>query len=492
MCDIRTFDQDPEDEPAPTPDGVHRFVEAFLLALTHSRVYSADHPRVKDSLDTLAKTLNDHLNALQTETLQLGATDGYLFFDQRPLLSASEAAPRLIQILARIGSGGVAFERGAGSDEFLGLAKLFAMKGVDELDVTTANLELDAMGAKKVRLLAPYATGEELGTRALAHGEEGGGAADLPSLEVPKMLYRDIYDHLTDVVTSVFRGHLFRLDETRGHVEKILQQLHKSAGAMMTASHYEHTEADQFQFRHSIRVACLALNYARGLTRSPEFLERVGTAALLHDIGKGRLEWSILHNPGRLSAEERVEMERHTEFGARLLMELEDCDPMAVAIAFGHHRTLDGGGYPDTMHTVDLSLATKLVKICDVYEALTARRPYKDPMSPTLSYRIMMQMNGKGEATHFDPGLLHRFILVNGIYPTGSWVKLDSGEVACVERQTGILEAPRVQVSKAEGRVDGDTAYFDVVPRSVDLRQPEDGVMHAVESWRTDDPQRDV
>ena len=482
MCDIRTFHTDDEEAP-PTPESVHKFLDAFLLALTHSRVYSATHPRVKSSLETLAKTLNDYLNALQTNVLQIGATEGYLFFDRRPLLAASESSPRLIKTLESIGSGGLAFHRGAASEDFLGLASLFAMKNVDELDVLKANLELDTVGAKKVRLLAPYATGEELGTRALAHGEEGGGGVDLPSLEVPTMLYRDVFDHLTDVVTSVFRGHLFRLDDTRSHVEKILTELNKSAGAMMTASHYEHTEADQFQFRHSIRVACLALNYARGLTHSPEFLQRVGTAALLHDIGKGRLDWAILHNPGRLNADEREEMERHTEFGARLLLELEDCDPMAVAIAFGHHRTLDGGGYPQTMHSVDLSLATKLVKICDVYEALTARRPYKDPMSPTLSYRIMMQMNGQGEAQHFDPALLHRFILVNGIFPTGSWVKLDSGEVACVEKQTAILEAPIVQVSKAEGRLDGETAYFDVVPRSVDLRQPEDGVMHAIERW---------
>lgn len=481
MCDIRNFDDD-DDAPA-APEGVHEFVDAFLLALTHSRVYSASHPRVRTSLEALAALLGKHLEALRSDVLQIGTAEGYLFFDRRPLLSASESSPRLIKVLEAIGSGGISFHRGAGIEDFLGLSDLLARKDVAQLDVIEANLALDAVGAKKVRLLAPYATGEELGTRALAAGEEGGGGEDLPSLEVPTMLYRDVFDHLTDVVTSVFRGHLFRLDETRSHVEKILAELNRSAGAMMTASHYEHTEADQFQFRHSIRVACLALNYARGLTRDESFLQRVGTAALLHDIGKGRLDWAILHNPGRLNADEREEMERHTEFGARLLLELEDCDPMAVAIAFGHHRTLQGGGYPQTMHAVDLSLATKLVKICDVYEALTARRPYKDPMSPTLSYRIMMQMNGEGEAQHFEPSLLHRFILVNGVYPTGSWVKLDSGEVACVERQTAILEAPVVQVSKAEGVLDGDKAYFDVVPRVVDLRKPEDGVMHAVESW---------
>lgn len=480
MCDIRDFDENGEDT---TPAGVHDFVNDFLLAMTNSRIYSASHPRVKTALEALADSLKRHLEAEHADVLQIGATEGYLFYDRRPLLAASESSPRLLQVLEAIGSGGISFMRGAGALDFLGIARLLGKKNPGTLDVLKANLELEKMGCKYVRLLARYATNDEQGTRALTVGEEGGGGDDLPALEVPTTLYRDVFDHLTDVVTSVFRGHLFRLDETRGHVERILEELNKSAGAMLKASHYEHTEADQFQFRHSIRVACLALNFARGLTRNTLFLQRIGTAALLHDIGKGRLDWAILHNPGRLTPEERTEMERHTEFGARLLLELEDCDPLAVAIAFGHHRTLTGGGYPETMHYVDLSLATRLVKICDVYEALTARRPYKDPLSPVRSYRIMLQMNREHGAAHFDLDLLHRFILVNGIFPVGSWVRLDNGEVACVQEQTVVLEAPIVRVSKTEGTLDGELAYFDVAPRLLDLRKPTQGTMVSVDTW---------
>ena len=476
MCDIRTYDE----QEVARPTGVHTFVNELLLALTNARVYSADHPRVRTSLEALSRSLETHLDALQREVLQIGASESYLFFDQRPLISASQAAPRLLHILASVGAGGLSFMRGAGAHDFLALARLLARKNADSLDVLTANLELERAGSDNVRLLAAYDAGqiEDAGT---AGGE--GGTRALPVLEVPAKLYRGVFDHLTDVVTSVFRGHLFRLDETRGFVENILKNLGQGARSLASAGRYEHSDADQFQFRHSIRVACLALNFARGLTRDEKFLERIGTAALLHDVGKGRLDWTILHNPGRLSDEERREMERHTVLGAETLLDMEDCDPMAVAIAFGHHRTLAGGGYPVAVHEPDLSLATRLIKICDVYEALTARRPYKDPMSPTRSYRIMMNMNQQSGGSHFDLQLLHRFILVNGVYPEGSWVLLDSGEVACVQRQSDRLEAPIVTAEKEIGRIGDERAYFNVQPRMIDLRRPDRGSMRNVVSW---------
>lgn len=478
MCDIRIFDTN---EITP-PTDVHAFVDELLLSLTNSRIYSADHPRVKDSLAALASSLERHIDALDLDVLQIGAAAGYLFFDRHPLLSASQSAPRLLRILEAVGAGGLAFQRGAKPHEFYALARLIGKKDVESLDVLTANLELEKAGSRNVRFLAAYAEGGEEGNAEAPAGEAPVND-DSSTLEVPERICQDVFDHLTDVVTSVFRGHLFRLEDTKGYIERILKKLSSSAGPLLSASHYEHTSADQFQFRHSIRVACLALSFARGLTRDEQFLERIGTAALLHDVGKGCLDWTILHNPGRLDEDERREMERHAVLGGRLLLELEDSDPIAVAIAFGHHRTLSGGGYPHTRQAPDLSLATRLVKICDVYEALTARRPYKDPMSPTRSYRIMLDMNRESGGPHFDAALLHRFVLVNGIYPVGSWVRLDNGEVACVQQQSSSLEQPIVTVEKEEGQIHGETVLFAVTPRTVDLCRPDGDRKIEVVGW---------
>ena len=139
-------------------------------------------------------------------------------------------------------------------------------------------------------------------------------------------------------------------------------------------------------------------------------------------------------------------MDKHTTHGGEILLDIDDTDPMAVASAFGHHRTLDNRGYPSTIHYVRLSAGTKIVKICDVYEALTAVRPYKPPMSPTRAYRIMMSMDN-----HFDRRLLREFITVNGIFPVGSRVRLSTGEIARVVRQAPALQHPVVQVEEDAG-----------------------------------------
>jgi HD-GYP domain-containing protein (c-di-GMP phosphodiesterase class II) len=209
--------------------------------------------------------------------------------------------------------------------------------------------------------------------------------------------------------------------------------------AMLSLARYE--QYDAFTFGHSIRVCFLALDFARTMTQDEALLQRIGLAALLHDVGKAWVPFEILHAKGRLSPEERAEMERHTTYGAEILLGAEACDPLAVATAFGHHRMRQGGGYPRTIHEARQSTVLKIVKICDVYEALTAVRPYKPRMSPTRAYRLMLSMEG-----HFDRALLRHFISTNGFYPTGGRVRLSTGDTARVSRQTADPCRPVVDI----------------------------------------------
>ena len=114
---------------------------------------------------------------------------------------------------------------------------------------------------------------------------------------------------------------------------------------------------------------------------------------------------------------------------------------MSIATAFGHHRTMDFAGYPKTIHEYRQSMVTRIVKICDVYEALTAARPYKRPITPTRAYRIMV-----GMGNHFDLRLLRKFIEVNGVFPNGQLLEMSSGEVARVQQQGSKLLLPTVEM----------------------------------------------
>ena len=291
-----------------------------------------------------------------------------------------------------------------------------------------------------------------MGTLGELGGEMEGERLDI---NIPVELYQKTVSLLQDSMVRVCHGSDLAIDETRGYVEAILDRLTIDATSMMSISRYERYDA--YTFGHSIRVCFLALNFAKSLFADQKMLIRVGGAALLHDIGKAWVPFEVLYSTNRLSPDERAEMNKHSRHGAQILVDLQDPDPMAVSAAFGHHRTLDGGGYPRTLHEYRQSLSTRIVKICDVYEALTAVRPYKPRMSPIRAYRIMMSMRD-----HFDPTLLRRFVHQNGVFPIGSRLRLNTGQTARVFKQSSDLQRPIVVVQQ-------DASSLSIDERTLDL-----------------------
>jgi HD-GYP domain-containing protein (c-di-GMP phosphodiesterase class II) len=299
-----------------------------------------------------------------------------------------------------------------------------------------ANAELEKRNVTAIRYLPPYSGATPASS----------AAPVLATTELAQVvaLHQSTVDLLQSATIAVCQGKDIEFGEVRGSVEAIVQRLAKDTSAVLTTARYE--EYDAYTFGHSIRVCLLALNAARPLVDDPDLLNRIGTAALLHDVGKALVPFEVLHKRGRLSPEERREMEKHPVHGAGVLLANRDSDPLAVAAAYGHHRTADGHGYPRTRGEFEQSTITRLVKICDCFEALTAVRPYKPAMSPAKAYRIMLAMAG-----HFDEPLLRHFIRVTGIYPVGTRVRLDTGEIARVVRQTGDLDRPGVEVLERWG-----------------------------------------
>ena len=145
---------------------------------------------------------------------------------------------------------------------------------------------------------------------------------------------------------------------------------------------------------------------------SAEFVRVVEDAAPLHDIGKAALPDGILNKPGPLTPEERAHMQSHTTIGAATLRAVADEHPFALGflqtaidIARSHHEKWDGTGYPDRLAGEAIPLAARLLAICDVYDALRARRVYKAGMTHEEAVGLMTE-NSPG---HFDPVLMTAF-----------------------------------------------------------------------------------
>lgn len=148
-----------------------------------------------------------------------------------------------------------------------------------------------------------------------------------------------------------------------------------------------------FTFRHSIGVAEAALAIGRGLGMTPERVQFVRRAALLHDLGKLRVPDSILDKQGALTGEEFAVVQEHPLLTRKILERIGAFRGVAL-IAGQHHEKLDGSGYPGKLGRRDLSLASRVIAVADVYCALTEERPYREALDLDQVARIMNPLAG--------------------------------------------------------------------------------------------------
>jgi HD-GYP domain-containing protein (c-di-GMP phosphodiesterase class II) len=155
---------------------------------------------------------------------------------------------------------------------------------------------------------------------------------------------------------------------------------------------------------HNYRVTLYALRLAESLDLEPDRLRALVKGAFLHDIGKIGIPDRILHKPGRLDEEEFDIMRTHVDHGIDIVERITWLRD-AQAVVGGHHEKYDGSGYPQQASGESIALEARIFAIADVFDALTSRRPYKEPLSLEATLEILQAGRGK----HFDPQLLDRF-----------------------------------------------------------------------------------
>ncbi|MCB1218965.1 HD-GYP domain-containing protein, partial [bacterium] len=157
-----------------------------------------------------------------------------------------------------------------------------------------------------------------------------------------------------------------------------------------------------FTSGHSKRVALVTELIATEMGMSPARTRALVRSALLHDIGKLGVSTRILDKPGRLDESEWRAIQRHPELGAGILSRI-DAFRGAAEVAANHHEKLDGSGYPLGLDARDLNLETRIVTVADIFDALTAERPYRPAMSTAEALAIMRRdVGARLDARCFD------------------------------------------------------------------------------------------
>jgi HD-GYP domain-containing protein (c-di-GMP phosphodiesterase class II) len=168
-----------------------------------------------------------------------------------------------------------------------------------------------------------------------------------------------------------------------------------------------------------------------------------GKASRLHDVGKVGIDDAILRKPGRLDQAEMEMMRSHTHIGACIL-ERDRFLSVAYDVALHHHERWDGTGYPEGRPSREYHLATRIVSVVDVFDALTSRRPYKEPWDPDLAAAEIEC----GSGTQFDPTVVTAFL---HLYRTGRFASIIQATLqeSCLDVQGG---APLAAGNAAEER----------------------------------------
>lgn len=211
--------------------------------------------------------------------------------------------------------------------------------------------------------------------------------------------------------------------------EELVDTVFDNADALMCTINLRNK--DEYLLEHSFSVSILITLFAHYLGIDKAISQELTIGAFLHDVGKIKIPNEVLQKPGRLSSAEFEIIKSHVNHSVNIIKSISGIAQQSLEIASLHHEKLNGQGYPNGVSGNQISKYGRMLSICDIYDALTANRCYKDGYSQVKAFNILRSL-GMEEQLDFD--LVNVFIKCMGVYPVGSLVKLDSNRLAIVER----------------------------------------------------------
>ena len=362
------------------------FLNSFAQALAVMTLYPEGHPSRERAIDAAYQALDGLSEATPHPSFTFLDDEVVYGRDRLRELKEWDWGRRLVAA----GIQRLEFERKVSRDEFEGfLEEILARLMLSAID-TSENRQMRSLGIR-------------FGAVGL-QGESENLASTAPALATLDLTLGEEAETLRWLQHEVQSSGEVPLIEAEAVVRSLSVAMHSDRRMVLPLLQLK--EFDQYTTTHSLNVAVLAMGMAEHLGCSPNEVRAFGVAGLLHDIGKIRIPVEVLTKPGKLSDEERLIMNQHPVDGARIIMQSDEELDLAAVVAYEHHIMLNGGGYPSMHYGRACALASRLVHVCDVFDALRTKRPYRDAWESEKVVSYLTERAG----TEFDQDLVTAFI----------------------------------------------------------------------------------
>ena len=385
--------------------------QGLLNCLQSIKMYGSFHPMFQRSLDSACLAFDEALSDRQE--IIIGIVGDDLAFEKEILFELGKILQPAILYLKERKIERLAFYHGINRDELRIFIDFIArpkeeFKGDPQAVLSLAGVEHIIVGKIKIDESKGKVTSEE----------EQLNLYDSSSLNIGQAL--------TGVLNAQKIDHLGLKSSLSNIMESLSVQRHDLLKLAMLKRY------DLKTYTHMFNVAIFSMYFSSRLGFDKTNVLNIGIAAMFHDIGKLFISRKILNKSDKLTDKESERFQSHTLLGAQIMLKYVDSlGILPVVVSFEHHLKYDFSGYPRFPLLKKQHIASSIVSVCDVYDALSQRRGYKQDYSPDVVYRIM----NREKNSSFDPELLDKFFKYVGLWPVGSIVKLSDSSVAFVTGQ---------------------------------------------------------
>jgi HD-GYP domain-containing protein (c-di-GMP phosphodiesterase class II) len=382
----------------------------LLSAIQTGKIYSAEHPKYHEFIEQAYNSLQEVLK--EKKELVIGIVEDELAWEDEIFFDLSQKLRSLVLYLQERGIERIYFNQSLNKAE---LEKFITFLITPKADLPKDPLEyLSGQGVKNIRA-----------GKIRAFSDDQKGASETSGERLKQ------YENSLKIVSQSFDQFLNDEDidylDLRFNILNVMENFMGRHQELLNLISVK--QKDLMTFVHLLNVSILSMYISSKLGFSKDDVLDIGIAALFHDIGKISISLRILKKKSKLSEGEFLKIQDHAILGTKILTRhIDMLGVLPIVVAFEHHMRYDLKGYPKVSFPHTPHLASYIVSLCDVYDALTQRRTYKKDYPPIDIYNLMMKEKGK----LFEPKLLEKFFKIMGVWPIGTVVSLSNKNIAIV------------------------------------------------------------